>query len=250
MCMATTYPVVKYHLNRKGDTMKRLLARNGSFVLIVLVLLALSMIGYVSVSYAKQASYDVPSTIDASAKYLFFLHNYYVEKHGPDGDCKYYDLLNDFADSGFIVISEVRSGKIIPCAYAGKIVGQIRTLLDAGVPPENITVAGHSKGGVIALCVSSKLGNPKVNFVVMAGCEIKPLLDAYPDYRTLKGRFLSIYAASDSVAGSCNSAFSTVSEGISSTEIKLESDGGHRLFFMPEKVWVDPVVNWIRQVKP
>ena len=63
--MATTYPVVKYHLNRKGDTMKRLLARNGSLVLIVLVLLALSMLGYVSVSYAKQASYDVPYTIDA-----------------------------------------------------------------------------------------------------------------------------------------------------------------------------------------
>jgi pimeloyl-ACP methyl ester carboxylesterase len=165
--------------------MKRLLAGNGSFVLIVLVLLALSMIGYVPVSYAKQASYDVPSTIDASAKYLFFLHNYYVEKHGPDGDCKYYALLNAFADSGFTVISEVRSGKIIPCAYAGTIVDQIRTLLDAGVPPENITVAGHSKGGVIALCVSSKLGNPKVHFVVMAGCEIKPLLGAYPDYRTL-----------------------------------------------------------------
>ena len=230
--------------------MKRLLARNGSFVLIVLVLLALSMIGYVSVSYAKQASYDVPSTIDASAKYLFFLHNYYVEKQGPDGDCKYYDLLNAFADSGFIVISEVRSGKIIPCAYAGKIVGQIRTLLDAGVPPENITVAGHSKGGVIALCVSSKLGNPKVNFVVMAGCEIKPLLDAYPDYRTLKGRFLSIYASSDSVASSCDSTFSPVSEDISITEIKLESEGGHRLFFKPEKIWFNPVIHWIRKGQP
>ena len=248
--MATTYPVVKYHLNRKGDTMKRLLARNGFFVLIVLVLLALSMIGYVSLSYAKQASYDLPSTIDASAKYLFFLHNYYVEKHGPDGDCKYYDLLNAFADSGFTVISEVRFGKIIPCAYAGKIVGQIRTLLDAGVPPENITVAGHSKGGVIALCVSSKLGNPKVNFVVIAGCEIKPLLDAYPDYRTLKGRFLSIYASSDSVASSCDSAFSQVYEGISSTEIRLESEGGHRLFLKPERIWLNPVILWNRKGQP
>ena len=248
--MATTYPVVKYHFNRKGDTMKRLLARNGSLVLIVLVLLALSMLGYVSVSYAKQASYDVPSTIDASAKYLFFLHNYYVEKHGPDGDCKYYDLLNAFADSGFTVISEVRFGKIIPCAYAQKIVRQIKTLLDAGVPPENIAVAGHSKGGVITLCVSSKLENPKVNFVVMAGCQIKPILDKYPDYKTLKGRFLSIYAASDSVASSCESIFSTASEGISSTEIKLESESGHRLFFKPEKVWLHPVINWIRQGQP
>ena len=230
--------------------MKRLLAGNGSFVLIVLVLLALSMIGYVPVSYAKQASYDVPSTIDTSAKYLFFLHNYYVEKYGPDGDCKYYALLNAFTDTGFTVISEVRSGKIIPCAYAEKIVGQIRTLLDAGVPPENITVAGHSKGGVIALCVSSKLGNPKVNFVVMAGCEIKPLLEAYPDYRTLKGRFLSIYASSDSVASSCDSAFSPVSEGISSAEIRLESEGGHTLFFKPERIWLNPVILWNGKGQP
>lgn len=81
----------------------------------------------------------------------------------------------------------------------------------------------------------------------MAGCEIKPILDKYPDYKTLKGRFLSIYASSDSVASSCDSAFSTVSEGISSTEIKLENNGGHRLFFKPEKIWLNPVINWIRK---
>jgi len=230
--------------------MMRLLAKNGSFVSLLLIFLVLSMTGYVSAAYARQASYDMPANINSSTEYLFFLHNYYVEKNGPDGDCKYYELLNAFADSGFTVISEVRSGKIIPCAYAEKIVGQIRTLLDAGVPPENITVAGHSKGGVIALCVSSKLGNPKVNFVVMAGCEIKPLLEAYPDYRTLKGRFLSIYASSDSVASSCDSAFSPVSEGISSAEIRLESEGGHTLFFKPERIWLNPVILWNGKGQP
>lgn len=225
----------------------RLLLKNGSFVLLSLIFLALSMIGYVPPAHAGQPSYDMPMKVDPSAEYLFFLHNYYVEKNGPHGDCKYYDLLNAFVDGGFTVISEVRSGKIIPCVYAKKIVGQIRTLLDAGVPPENITVAGHSKGGVIALCVSSKLENPKVNFVIMAGCEIKPLLDAYPDFRTLRGRFLSIYASSDSIASSCDSAFSPVSEGMSITEIKLVSEGGHTLFFTPEKVWLTPVILWKRK---
>jgi hypothetical protein len=227
--------------------MKRQFAKNAVFVSLLLVLSALDC---VSIAYAKQSSYDMPSTIDVSAEYLFFLHNYYVEKHGPDGDCKYYELLNDFADAGFTVISEVRSGKIIPCTYAQTIVRQINTLLDAGVPPENITVAGHSKGGVITLCVSSRLGNPKVNFVVMAGCEIRPILNTYPDYKTLKGRFLSIYASSDSVAGSCARVFSKVAEGISSTEVKLESDGGHRLFFKPDRIWLDPVINWIKQGQP
>jgi predicted esterase len=230
--------------------MMRLLAKNGPLVSLLLIFLVLPMIVSLSVAHARQASYDMPNTVNSSAEYLFFLHNYYVEKNGPNGDCKYYDLLNAFADSGFSVISEVRSGKIIPCEYAEKIIGQIRTLLDAGVPPEKITVAGHSKGGVIALCVSSKLGNPKVNFVVMAGCEIKPLLDAYPDYRTLKGRFLSIYASSDPVASSCYSAFSQVSEGISSTEIRLESEGGHSLFFKPETIWLNPVILWNRKGQP
>jgi hypothetical protein len=229
--------------------MKRLPAKNGSFFSFAVILLAMLMIVFVSAVHANQASYDMPSNIDASAEYLFFLHNYYVEKHGTDGDCKYYDLLNSFADNGLIVISEVRSGRIIPCSYAEKIVYQINALLEAGVPAENITVAGHSKGGVITLCVSAKLGNPKVNFVVMAGCEIKPIAQAYPDYKTLKGRFLSIYASSDSVASSCDRVFTAVSEGVSSTEIKLESDGDHRLFFNPEKIWLDPVINWIRKGK-
>jgi hypothetical protein len=84
----------------------------------------------------------------------------------------------------------------------------------------------------------------------MAGCEIKPIAQAYPDYKTLKGRFLSIYASSDSVADSCANAFSTLSKGSSSTEIQLESNAGHRLFFKPEKIWLDPVINWIRQGQP
>jgi hypothetical protein len=230
--------------------MKRLLSKDSFLASFSVIFLALSMIGSVSPASARQVSYDMPTNINSSAEYLLFLHNYYVEKNGPDGACKYNDLLNAFADSRFTVISEIRSGEIIPCVYAEKIVGQIRTLLDAGVPPENITVAGHSKGGVIAFCVASKLGNPKVNFVVMAGCEIKPLLDAYPDYRTLKGRFLSIYASSDSVASSCNIVFSLASEGFSSTEIRLGSEGGHALFFKSEKIWLTPVMNWIGKAQP
>jgi hypothetical protein len=62
-----------------------------------------------------------------------------------------------------------------------------------------------------------------------------------------EGRFLSIYATSDSVASSCESTFSRVSGSISSTETKLESEDGHRLFFKPEKIWLQPVINWIRK---
>ena len=230
--------------------MKRSIGKNNFSFLLMAMMLVLVVLSFASISYAKeQASYKMPSTIDSSAKYLFFLHNYYVEKHGPDGACKYYDILQAFADKGLIVISEVRSGKIVPSEYAKKIVGQVKRLMDAGVPPENITIAGHSKGGVITLCVASRLENPMIGFVVMAGCEIKPLAQAYPDFTQLKGDFLSIYASSDSIASSCKTAFSKATQGILSKEMELESGKGHKLFFQPADIWVEPVLTWLKQRK-
>lgn len=189
----------------------------------------------------------MPSNIDKSAKYFIFLHNYYVEKNGPNGDCKYFNILEAFAERGFVVVSEIRTGKIVPCTYATKVVKQVNTLLNAGVPPQNITVAGHSKGAVISLCAASLLGNPKLNFVVMAGCEIAPIkkFKMYPDFNLLKGRILSIFAISDTIAKSCKETFSMASNGFSGTEIKLENREGHRLFFTPAEIWISPTIDWI-----
>jgi predicted esterase len=235
---------------KEEETMKRSIGTNNFSFLLKATMLVLVALSFASISYAKeQASYKMPPTIDSSAKYLFFLHNYYVEKHGTDGACKYYDILQTFADKDLIVISAVRSGKIVPSEYAKKIVGQVKRLMDAGVPPENITIAGHSKGGVITLWVASRLGNPMIGFVVMAGCEIKPLAQAYPDFTKLKGDFLSIYASSDSIAGSCKAAFSQAILGISIEEVELESDKGHKLFFQPADIWVEPVLTWLNQRK-
>ena len=229
--------------------MERSTGLNNSTILLRAVICVLVSLSFVSISYAKPASYEIPSNIDRSARYLFFLHNYYVEKHGPNGDCKYHDILKAFADNGFRVISEVRSGKIVPSEYAKKIVRQVKRLLDAGVPPERITIAGHSKGGVITLCAASQLGNPKIGYIIMAGCEIKPLAQAYPDFTQLKGDFLSIYASTDSIASSCKKVFSKAIIGISNKEITLNSDKGHKLFFWPEVIWIEPVMAWLKQKK-
>lgn len=209
------------------------------------MIIVISAVSFTATSWSGQTSYDMPAKPDPLSKYFIFLHNYYVETAGPDGACKYYDILKTFAEKGYTVISEVRTGSIVPREYAEKPAGWVKKLLDSGVPPENIMVGGHSKGGVIALWVASKLQNPKVGFVIMAGCEISPLGNAYPDLKTLKGRMLSIYAASDSVAGSCEKAFSTAAGGLFAKEIKLESDAGHRLFFVPDRLWIDPVTEWM-----
>lgn len=101
----------------KGSTM-----RNTTKILIEAIICVLVALSFASTVYGTSVSYEIPSTIDPSARYFIFLHNYYVEQHGPDGACKYHDILQFFADNGFKVISEVRSGAIIPCEYAPKIV--------------------------------------------------------------------------------------------------------------------------------
>ena len=222
---------------------------NNSTILLMALICILFVLSFASMSFAKPASYEMPSAIDSSARYVFFLHNYYVEKHGPNSVCKYHDILKAFADNGFTVISEVRSGKIVPSQYAQKIVRQVKKLLDAGVPPECITVAGHSKGGVITLCVATQLGNPNIGYIIMAGCDIKSLEQAYPDFTQIKGEFLSIYASSDSIANSCQNVFSKAIIGICYKEITLNSDKGHKLFFQPEDIWIEPVITWLNQRK-
>jgi hypothetical protein len=199
-----------------------------------------------STSHANEPSYGMPSTIDSSANYLFFLHNYYVEMKGPDGDCKYYDILKAFSKEGFVVISEIRSKNVSPVEYAKKATVNIKKILDAGVPQENITVAGHSKGGVIAIQIAALLEKPKANYVILAGCGIKPLEKAYPDFNHLKGNFLSVYATSDTIARSCKPDFLKSKQGIFSKEITLESPEGHRLFFKPTDLWFDLVIAWLK----
>lgn len=203
----------------------------------------------VSTSYADAPSYGMPLDIKPTNNYIFFFHNYYVETKGPDGDCKYYDILKAFSGKGFTVISEIRQKDASVAESAKKTAANIQAILDAGVPQENITVAGHSKGGVIALQVASLLGKPKVNYVIMAGCGIDGLASAYPDFSQLKGNFLSVYATSDKVAGSCSTAFSQAKQGVSIKEIQLDNAAGHQLFFNPIDVWFEPVTTWMNQKK-
>jgi len=214
--------------------------------LISFTLFVFCSISMVPSSHADAPSYGMPSVVNPSANYLFFFHNLYVETKGPDGDCKYYDILKSFTDRGFIVISEIRPKDASVGEYAKRAAVNIQKLLDAGVAPENITVAGHSKGGVIVIQAASLLEKPKVSYVIMAGCGIKGLEKSYPDYSRLKGNFLSVYANSDKVAGSCSTAFSQSKQDVLFKEITLDSPAGHQLFFKPADVWVEPVLAWLK----
>ena len=204
--------------------------------------------------------YDFPSSISPSAKYIFFLHGKIVEKHGPSaihpcfGIYDYHGIVKSLTNSGFNVISEIRPEGTKLEKYAKKVVRQIKTLLTNGIPPEQITVAGFSKGATIALLVSSKLRNPEVNFVVMGVCShngarvrkhYHKLIDQSVQF--MQGRFLSIYDAFEKKCEVCQRILKNASANVTFEEIMLKNGLGHGLFYRPRRDWIEPVTEWINQ---
>lgn len=216
--------------------------------------------GFKSGFGAEKFSYDLPWVIKPSEKYIFFLHGKLVEKQGPNarhacfGIYDYHGIVNAFINQGFTVISEMRPKGTKLYKYSANIVRQIKTLLAHGIPPEQITVVGFSKGNAIALLISAALKNPGVNFVVMSGISYtgthvpgcyKKLIDRSVQF--LQGRFLSIYDESDQGCDFCQKIFQNISDGAIFKEIKVKNGLGHGLFYRPRKDWFDPVVEWIKK---
>jgi hypothetical protein len=191
---------------------------------------------------------DLPASIDPAARYLIYLHGRILEVQGrqatsPDfGRYEYDAILKALADKGLVVVSELRGPSTGP-AYAKKVAGQVRRLLAGGVPARHITVAGFSKGGFLALATAAEVGDPGVNFVIMAGCG--PRVDESIKARSLKGRMLSLYDESDGMAGSCRRLFAA-SPGLQTKEVRLTTGLRHGLFFRPRPEWLDLVADWTR----
>jgi len=197
----------------------------------------------------SRISSDVPPEIDLDARYMIYLHGAIIENEGvrpthPEyGVYEYQEILEVFATRGFVVISEARPPGTDGMLYASTVVSQVRALLDAGVPPENLTVVGFSKGGGIAIAASSMLAHDDVNFVFMAACN--PWLDNHPEI-VARGRLLSLREYSDDLVGSCEGFFDRSSSPHQSQEMVLDLGGGHGAFYRPRGEWVEPVIAWAR----
>jgi hypothetical protein len=194
----------------------------------------------------------LPVKIDTGKRYLFYLHGRINELQGADavskeyGRFEYDKILQTLSDNGFTVISEIRPDPTDPKQYAEKIVKQINALLAKGVPPNNITVVGASKGGIITLLISNLLKNKDVNFVAMACCNEEVFKN---NDHELWGNILSIYDYKDTYGSSCKE-FYKASPGVKNfKEIKLEMGIGHGLLYRPYKEWIDPVTKWAKENK-
>ena len=188
---------------------------------------------------------DVPSSPDASEKYVFYLHGSAEESDGDNE--KYQAAVDAISDNTDNVIAEVR-GDTDPNTYALKIKKQVTQLLSKGVSAKNISITGFSKGAIISLAVAGVLNNTKINYVLLAGCS-EELNEKYSiDTSKLTGRILSLYDSDDEKFGSCEDIIKS-SAKVLFEETDLESGKGHKLFRIPKEKfisqWRDPLIEWI-----
>jgi hypothetical protein len=200
---------------------------------------------------------DVPAQIDPAARYLIYIHGARPESfplsepHPTRGLFEYQNILNALAASGFEVISELRMERTNPRRFARtRVLEQVKSLIAAGVPAQNITLAGFSKGGLIAMIVASQARQPKLNIVNMAGCGKGKSRQAYDNFLAndaskLSGRMLSIYDQADKISGTCQDV-SAKAPRMPFEEEVLTVGGGHGTFYTPRKAWVDRVSSWAK----
>ena len=181
-------------------------------------------------------------------KYLFYMHGYRLES--LDDDHKrakaYRTIVSSLEDSGFNVISEQR-GETSVIDYGIGIANEVKKLLADGVKPQNITVAGFSKGAAITLIAAGQVQNPNVNFIALAGCSDY----FHVNYKKLQGRILSIYDVDDDKYFPCDGKISNEQQGVTFKEVSIESGKGHKVFRKKKEKWIelwrDPMMEWIGQ---
>lgn len=196
--------------------------------------------------------HEVPKTPYPRAHYVIYLHGRIIEEQGPRpthpewGVYEYQKILDTLAAPGLTVISEQRRSGTDMDKFAEHVAGQVRNLLAAKVPAENIAVVGFSKGGGIAIRTSAILKNDKVSFVFLGACGDGDFSSSTLDVR---GRILSIYESSDEIGRSCAQLFAKSKGAGERKEIKIETGKHHGAFFEPRKEWTVPVLSWVQKAR-
>ena len=197
-------------------------------------------------------SSSLPEIIDPDGQYLFYLHGKIIEDQGVDavspqfGPYEYEKILSYFAKAGFKVISEVRPAQTEAVAYANQVAIQVNSLLAQGVPSENITIVGFSKGGGIAIITSSILDMSDLNFVLIAICG--DWIYGNSDV-VLAGRILSLIEKSDPLGSTCQPLIDRSPSVIEFVEIEFSTGKQHGAFYSADPTWLDPMITWLAKAR-
>ena len=182
----------------------------------------------------------------AADKHLFYMNGCCINKVGGGA---YEAIVKELRNAGFIVVFDLRNddSNATIQAEVAKVAGQVKILLDKGTAPEDITVSGYSLGSIETLLVSIAIANPKVNYVLLAGCPGSGVRSFDIDYAKVQGRVLSIIDTKDDKFGSCKER---LPENVLQKEIAFDSGYGHAVFrYTGEKnmkLWREPLESWAK----
>lgn len=191
---------------------------------------------------------EVPLELDPDLHYAIYLHGKIIEDQGlpaehPEfGEYEYQARLAYLANAGVNMISAVRTAGTDPTEYASLVAQQVRSMQAAGVPAENISVIGFSKGAGIAILVSSQLIDHNVNYVILAICG--DWLSDQPQI-SFNGRVLSIYEQTDELGGSCQTLAERSEGATDFHELSFNTGLGHGAFYQASPDWLGPTLAWI-----
>jgi len=190
-------------------------------------------------AYSGQILNSVESNLPSTEKYLFYFHGSKQEEGQFISNWE--DIIKELAKTAPYVISENRSSTE-PNDYAERIVEQVKSLMNSGVSPTNISISGYSKGAVIALAVASKLQNKDIKFILLSGCSNSMNSKFEIDTKEIQGNFLAIYDSKDNKFGSCKSTLME-SNSLRLEEKQLNSGKGHKLFAIPKSKFMNQWAN-------
>ena len=190
-----------------------------------------------------------PDKVNPEQGYLFYSHGFIVEGenetpvHPRWGTYDFPGIKQTLAPLEQNVIAFHRPAGTDPHKYSKQLAAQVSSLLDKGVAPENITLAGFSRGGALSILASHHLKNDRINVVILAGCA--GLIKKHPEIK-LYGRILSIYETSDQV-GSCQFLLDRREVSLNVREIAISTGKEHGAFYRPVKPWVEPLADWLKE---
>jgi len=193
---------------------------------------------------------NAPKSPKINGHYVFYSHGLIVEgknptpQHNRFGVYDFPAIKKALADSQYTLIAHHRPLKTDPVEYANTLSAQVTILLNKGVPAQNITLIGFSRGGFITALVSSKLANKELNYVIMAACTSRL---ANNEAVVIYGNLLSIYETSDGV-GSCDNVVKRNPDAINSyQEVAISTGKEHGAFYTPNPSWLDPIKKWLKR---
>ncbi|HPF47837.1 MAG: alpha/beta hydrolase [Alphaproteobacteria bacterium] len=226
------------------------LVKDGFMMRVVFSLIS-GLLMMVSGAVAGTVYDHVPDNPPKDANYIIYSHGLIVEGtderpvHPDYGVYEFPAIKDALSEPDFTVIAVHRPAGIAAEEHSKVLVKMVRDLIVKGVKPAQITLVGFSQGGYITGMASAQLSDTPIDTVIMAACW--SWTEKQPDVK-LNGNFLSIYERSDAV-GSCKRLADRSDHLKSFKEVEINTGKKHGAFFQPRDAWLNPIKEWIGEIK-